>query len=567
MLSTQSVKAAPVPAAAIDGSIESLARAALELVWEHSPVLASIYGVRARDGELPRTDPSSRTDFCWRARDLLGRLEKFSAPGDPLGRAERWALRSLLHVPLVMEQEFSPFTRNPALYLEHTLQGIYGLFMRQSPLEEERGRAVISRLREIPRLLDEAHQNLKPQSTRIPSCWVESALRLTPGGEALIRQAADQLQRELPSLKHDAEAAALAALDRLQVYAEFLRREILPRARGHFALGADLFHFLLREEHHLSYRDVDLLEWGRHEMEETRREMEGMARAISPGRSWREIVEEVQADHPPAGDLVSAYRDQVQRARRFTVDKGLATLPEGEELIVSETPEFERSLVPFAAYVPPPPFGLSRQGTFWVTPPGLHLAEDERRQVLRDHCRARLPITAVHETYPGHHLQFSHLVRQRSAVLRQYTSSVFVEGWALYCEEMMIDQGFLTDPRSRLYQKRDHLWRACRVVLDAGLHTGEIGLEEAQRMLVEEVCLQPPNARAEVTRYTQTPTQPLSYLVGKREIQALRRVVERERRSSFRLAEFHDQILAHGCLPFDFLRDILLAPSPEPAHA
>ena len=130
----------------------------------------------------------------------------------------------------------------------------------------------------------------------------------------------------------------------------------------------------------------------------------------------------------------------------------------------------------------------------------------------------------------------------------------------------MIEQGFLNDPLSQLCQVRDHLWRACRIILDVRLQTQSFDVDEAARMLVEEACLQPPNARAEVVRYTQTPTQPLSYLVGKREIQALRREVERIRGDQFNLKQFHDEILSHGAIPISLLREIVLAPQPSQAQ-
>jgi uncharacterized protein (DUF885 family) len=291
-----------------------------------------------------------------------------------------------------------------------------------------------------------------------------------------------------------------------------------------------------------------------------------MARRIQRDRGWRQILEDLKQDHPGLADLVPTYRKEVDRARRFVEEHSLATIT-GEELLeVIETPEFERSLAPFAAYLPPPPFGAACRGSLWVTPPGHHLREKDRLMVLRDHCRARIPITALHETYPGHHLQFSRLRELDSRVRRRYTTSVFVEGWALYCEEMMIEQGYLSDPGSRLCQVRDHLWRACRVILDVRLHTQALPLDDAARMLVEEACLQQPNANAEVLRYTQTPTQPLSYLVGKREIQALRREVERDRGSRFNLKEFHDQVLSHGAIPISILREFLLDPQPAPAQ-
>jgi uncharacterized protein (DUF885 family) len=544
----------------------ALEREVLELLWSHNPIYASLLGLEKYDACLPPIGADGRSEFCWKAADLLQRLERLPqpAPHEAGARAEHWALSSLLRVPRAIEEQFSPCTRNPVLLLENLLQGIYLLMQRPGALDPKRAAALVARLEAAPTYLAEARHNLHPHAARVPLAWAEIALRQVPGGESMIRQACERVAREQTDLGAAAEAAALAALAALAEFAELLRRDILPRARGTFAVGSDLFHFLLREEHALPYRDIDLAEWGRHEIEEARRELERLTAALPGAPDWRAAITEIKDDHPQPAELISAYRREVERARAFVVERSLVTLARGEALEVEETPEFERSVVPFAAYLPPPQFGTGKGGVFWVTPPAAGMDPEQRLDVLRGHCRARLPITTVHETYPGHHAMFSRLCGLRSAVRRMYTTSVTVEGWALYCEEMMLDQGFTPDPRSRIYQVRDHLWRACRVVLDVGLQVGSMGVQEATRILVEVACLQPTNAAAEALRYTLTPTQPLSYLIGKREIQSLRRDVERARGAHFRLGEFHDQLLAQGCLPASSLRHMLLN-SPAPS--
>ena len=547
-----------------------LERDILELLCHHNPVQATTLGHEDHDAELPRTDAGARAEFCWKATEYLSRLEHMPLGEDAsaVERAERQIVESLLRVPLVMEQEHSPFTRNPVLYLEILFESTYILLHRADSGDTGAQwlEALLSRLSQAPRLLGEARQNLQPHTARIPPVWVEAALRLESASQAFLQQLVQDVRRHVPERAQDVEREVSTTRKHLSEYADFLRRQILPKARGSYSVGADLFHFQLQHWHDLPYRDIDLLEWGTHELHEARKTLEKMAKRIPGNRTWRQILEDLKEDHPDAAGLIPAYQKDVDRARRFVEERSLATIPGDEILEVTETPEFERSVAPFAAYLPPPPFGTQRRGSLWVTPPGIHLAEKDRHMVLRDHCRARIPITALHETYPGHHLQFSRLRELDSRVRRHFATSVFVEGWALYCEEMMIEQGFLNDPLSQLCQIRDHLWRACRVILDVRLQTQSFDLDEAVRMLVEEACLQPPNARAEVVRYTQTPTQPLSYLVGKREIQALRREAERIRGDQFNLKQFHDEILGHGAIPVSLLRKIVLAPQPSQAQ-
>jgi uncharacterized protein (DUF885 family) len=180
---------------------------------------------------------------------------------------------------------------------------------------------------------------------------------------------------------------------------------------------------------------------------------------------------------------------------------------------------------------------------------------------MEGHVLAGIPITSVHEGYPGHHLQITSAHQAASKVRRQFWTPVLVEGWALYCEEMMAEQGFYSDPRTRLLQLKDYLWRSCRVMIDVGLHTGTLAPGEAVRMLVEVPKLDPEGAAGEVKRYSKTPTQPLSYAVGKREILKLREDFRKAEGSGFSLRRFHDRLLQFGSLPISRIREQILPPA------
>jgi uncharacterized protein (DUF885 family) len=181
---------------------------------------------------------------------------------------------------------------------------------------------------------------------------------------------------------------------------------------------------------------------------------------------------------------------------------------------------------------------------------------------MQGHVVPGIPITAVHEGYPGHHLQISLANRAATKVRRQIWTPVMVEGWALYCEELMGERGFYLDPRTRLLQLKDYLWRSCRVVIDVGLHTGTLSDQEAARLLVDTAKLDPAGAAGEVKRYTKTPTQPLSYAVGKREILKLREDLRKVEGTAFSLRGFHDRLLQFGSIPIAHIRSRIV-----PAHA
>ncbi|TMQ64162.1 MAG: DUF885 domain-containing protein [Candidatus Eisenbacteria bacterium] len=224
-----------------------------------------------------------------------------------------------------------------------------------------------------------------------------------------------------------------------------------------------------------------------------------------------------------------------------------------------DTPVFERSTLPYAAYLPPAPFDEDQTGFFYVTPIDLSRRKEEQEQQLEGHNYAGLPLTVVHEAFPGHHLQLCHANRSGSRLRRLADSNVFAEGWALYCEDLMHEQGFFVDRITRLYQLKDLLWRACRVVIDVGLHTGTMSFMQAVDYLVDQAMLERVNAVIEVKRYTMTPTQPMSYLVGKLELLAIRRDAEQRLGDRFSLAEFHRALLASGTLQPALVREELKA--------
>ena len=237
-----------------------------------------------------------------------------------------------------------------------------------------------------------------------------------------------------------------------------------------------------------------------------------------------------------------------EAARRFVEGKRLAPIPSGRLEIV-DTPLFQRSLTPYAAYLRPGPFEEEAIGYLVVTPVDPGKSRAQQQEQIQGHNYVALSLTAVHEAWPGHHLQFAHAVNAGSRLRRLSDSPVLAEGWALYCEELMVEEGFHLDPLARVYQLKDLLWRACRVVLDVGLHTGTMTYEQAVDYLVEQAMLERVNAESEVKRYAMTPTQPMSYLVGSQQIKEIRDEVKSRLGKRYNLYDFHKALLNCGTVP------------------
>jgi uncharacterized protein (DUF885 family) len=249
------------------------------------------------------------------------------------------------------------------------------------------------------------------------------------------------------------------------------------------------------------------------------------------------------------------------RARHHLAERGLVTLPDDERVEVVATPSYLRRVMPFAAYIAPAPFDASPVGTYIVTP-----SVDDDPDAMREHYRASISNTSIHEAYPGHHLQLAIAARNPSLSRLFCDAPEFVEGWGMYSEQLMREEGFDDGPAFRLALATDAIWRACRIVLDIRMHRGELSIEEATDFLVEHTRFERPNALAEVRRYTSSPTYPLSYMLGKVLILGLREDERARRGTAFSLRDFHDTLLRNGSLPISFHRRLLAGEGQPRVH-
>jgi uncharacterized protein (DUF885 family) len=257
------------------------------------------------------------------------------------------------------------------------------------------------------------------------------------------------------------------------------------------------------------------------------------------------------------------YERWTELARRYLREQRLVSFPDGEACAVEPSPHFQRPVLAVASYQNPPPFSASMQGHFFVPFPPDGASEEEVQKRLEANSFAGIPTTAVHEAYPGHHW---HLVAAKaapaSAIRRTFRTPYFTEGWALYAERMMREQGFFTDLRHLMSQYEATLFRAARIVVDTSLHMGEMGYDEAVRFMMERANLPEPTAKAEVTRYCAWPTQASSYLTGCLEIVRIRErfLAAKGLAGTDGLRTFHDTLCRSGGLPIALAERAVMGP-------
>ncbi|MBV9581445.1 MAG: DUF885 domain-containing protein [Chloroflexi bacterium] len=533
----------------------ALARSFLDETFLDSPVLATQLGV---DGYDDRLDDLSEAAFDDRARRSASWLEKFDHLADSAcatsdERIDRDLIRSTLRGRAILE-DWQMWRRQPETYLGPGLGGIFSLFLHRLKPESELVRAAIARLRAIPRALEDGRRNLKPELT--PRLYAERALRQARSGA---RYLSDILPREIEDEMLRGELADWGgiAAGGMEVYADFLESSILPKATGAYAIGDERYSRLLREKELLADDAGSLRERGRREYDRLAETLRRCAQTIDHTDDWPRALEQLNVDHPTTPEaMLQTYTDWTARARQFLVDKALVTLPEGETCSVEPSPLFQRPVTAVASYNSPPPFSTAMRGHFFVPYPPDGASDLEIQQRLENNSYAAIPTVAVHEAYPGHHWQLVMAKSHASHVRRTFRTSYFTEGWGLYAEQLMREQGFFTDPRQEMAHYEATLFRAARIIVDTSLHIGDMTFEEAVDFMRTRANLPEPTARAEVVRYCAWPTQAASYLTGCLEIVRIReRYLQADKGT---LREFHDTLASSGGLPIALAEQAVL---------
>jgi hypothetical protein len=529
-------------------SVDDLCRSYLDLKFHFDPAEASAAGLVSHDSRLGRFDIGTTREHLSALRSVAGAVEELESD-DLQAEIDRTALLGEIRSAMFRLEHEQPHVRNPAYWLSHLFQGLYAILARRNGSMTERAPAALERLRAVPAFLDLARETLDEP----PSVFVDTTLGMLGGGGELVVQLVAALEPESPELGHDLQDAARKALESLRRFGTTLRDEIEPAADPHaFAVGEDQFSRRLHYEHALTAGAPELWRYGLHLQEETEAELVSLAGRMG-GRPWRELVEELRGDAPDLEALLPVYRAELDRAHAFVAERDLVSVP-GDPVDVVATPTFLATLVPFAAYQPPPIFLSEQTGRFYVTQPDASAPAEVRARQRRGHCRHAIPAMVVHEAYPGHHLQVVTAQGLASEVRRHIWTPVMVEGWALYCEQLMDESGYYGDDPSRLFRLMNLLWRAIRVVLDVGLHTRGMAPAEAVDYMVEHLPIERASAEAEVRRYCAYPTYQLCYAVGRRELLRLRDAYRERAGTSFRPKTFHDELLAYGGLPVTLAR-------------
>ncbi len=428
--------------------------------------------------------------------------------------------------------------RDPAAYLP--VNAIYQLTVR--PVRDFEA-AMIARLKKIPGYLRDAATRLKQSPELIPKEWLMAAIAEARSGVEYFRSLhhhplLNNRCRDLGTIRGLLDTASRS----LQQFAAVLGRDVEPDVNGDFACGRETYDRLLRDRHFLGVDADRLHHLGTRLINETQQALHAACKEQGFD-SIEGLLAAVSGDRPSADELLSRYREGMHQAYEFVEQHQLVNVPRKQALKVVATPEFLVHQIPFAAYLEPAPNDTEQCGYYYVTP----VSEDD---LLAEHHPAAIAATCVHEAWPGHHLQFvtANCHRYSRTLPRLLNpSATLYEGWALYCEQMMLEQGFLDHPYSEAVMLRDRLWRALRIVLDVELHTRGLTLEQAATRLSETLFMPMAQARADILWYTRSPAVAMGYATGWALLRELRGSQSAGMHES-QLKVFHNRLLECGSI-------------------
>jgi uncharacterized protein (DUF885 family) len=456
-------------------------------------------------------------------------------------------------------EEIRTWEKNPQFYSEILASSLAGQALFNYAPESERARRVLSKLRQAPRLMQAARDNIKDP----PGIYVKVGLETMRGALKFIN---DDLPRafsdldDLPLLADLADAST-EAIETLKAYVSYLE-DLAPRARGSFRLGRERLEQKLKLEEGITLGVDRLLAIATRELKATQeqfKEIAGRLNGADPIAAWRQT----KRHHPPAGQLVTVAQQQLDELALFLERHAIVSMPAGEPVIVGPTPEFYRWS--FASMWTPGPFETKpTRAYYYITDVDPSWPAERQEEHLRDFNYPTLWSISIHEVYPGHFLHYQHLRQVDSKVRKSilFSPTSFVEGWAHYTEQMMVEAGFgHHDHTQRLGQLAEALVRLARLVVGIKLHAEDMSVEQGMRFFRDEAFMEEASARREAERGTFDPTY-IVYSLGKLMMLKLRRDYKEQRGKSFSLRSFHDTVLRQGTAPFWVHRRLMLGDRP-----
>jgi uncharacterized protein (DUF885 family) len=552
-------RAAPAPGSG-DSAFARLAGDVLEESYRRQPTQATYLGIHNYDDKLEDYSRQGVTDQLASLRRFREQVEAV----DPatLSMDKQLDREQVLHAidsRILTLDVIRPWARDPDTYSSGLTNTAYIMIKRNFATLEERLKLLIAREKAMPAALAEARKNLDNP----PRVYVEIAIEQFDSNRDFFKSAVTEAFKGVqdPALRSEFKATNDAVLAALGEYKTWLQKDLLPRAKGEFAYGADTYKKKLWADEMVDTPLDQLLKIAEDNLKQNQAAFAEAAKRVDPKKSTMAALAEVERDHPPAAKLLSVAQGTLDALAQFVTDRHIATIPPAERARVQETPPFLRATT-FASMDTPGPFEKVATEAFYnVTLPDPAWPADKTEKYMRGWYYSLISNVSVHEVWPGHYLQFLNAKDFPSDVRKVFGANTNIEGWAHYCEQMMIEEGLhADDPKYRLAQIQDALLRDARFIVGIKMHTQGMTMAQAREFFVKEGYQPEPTAEAETKRGTSDAIYGY-YTMGKLMILKLRDDYKARVGAQYSLQRFHDAFIKLGPLPLPLIRKAMLGES------
>ena len=552
-----------------DAEYEGVAEEYVKTYLAAHPLQGTALGLHEYDGKISDYSRLALDAELSRLRRFDDRLAKFDpAKLSPRQSIDLRILQAAVKRELFEMQDMSVFERNPMVYARAGDVNVY-IKRNFAPLED-RVRSLVAIESQIPNILIAARTNL---DEKLPKPFIELAIQIARGSADFLKK---DLVAAVSGLKDEQLRVAFQAANRkaanaLSDYATWLEREKLPKATLDFALGEEKFGRFLAQTELVNLPPQKVLEIGMAQLKAEQEAFAEAAKKIDPNKPAIEVFKQIQSEHPASDKLIPDIAKDLDKLRKYVVSRRLVGIPSEVRAKVKETPQYLRA-TSFASMDTPGPFEKrATEAYYYVTPTEEDWPEQEKEEWLTAFNYYTSDVVSIHEVYPGHYVQFLHLnASPASKVEKIFGSYAFIEGWAHYCEKMMIDEGFGSPSNSspseddvkraakyRMAQADEALLRLCRLCVSIKVHTQNMSIDEATKFFQDNCYYEQKPARQEAMRATFDPGY-LNYTLGKLQILKLRDDYKAQQGDDFSLQKFHNELLSHGMPPIRLLREIML---------
>lgn len=527
-----------------DSSIRSLGDRYIERTCADFPQWGSAVGFARFESGLSGSDLTTRRKRISFLEDLLAQAEAIPTAGL---NADDWLDRrcflSLLRTELLNSRDLSRFRTNPQECCDSAVGAVFELVIRHSDDLGKALPAIEARLAALPRFLKAGSS-----AVHLPvPLWTRLAVRSCKGARDFIAALGGTLE-DLSTDPTRTRRLVRTAQKAFENYAKAISAKKQGKP-GDFAVGRERFEYLVRERTGLDRTIPEIEAEGHRLVASITAEMKSEAGRLGK-KSAKQILEAARDAWVPEEPLIDLYKRSSSEWRERVVKSGLYPIPPGETLEVTPVPDFMRDHFPTAAYSSPGAFEKRQRGIFWVNDLGA-TKKNPAEKLREERQHFGLELTSAHEGYPGHHLQFAIQNRHPSRIRRLCGHAIFYEGWTMWCEKLAVQKGWVASSHARLQQLHDALWRAYRIIIDCGLQSGKLTPGAAAMILVKGVGFTPARARADVNWYTSQPTVPMSYLLGRLELERVKSNLMVGQGWSLR--KFHGWALSHGAIPWAWI--------------